>query len=328
MMMTTKSLTMTANTSGPSGGSKATTSLLDSRGNEKGRGPSVLVIGAGYAGMTLAIRLTRPTPQEEREHCGGCHPRWNVMVVDRLAPPDAGSLVGNIRLPSAHAVLKKLGLQLGLPASPTTTGTTNSDTTRPNDLYPEEDLLMLLRSQIDIRYRCFVTELEECDIRDGSENAPKMYAIVRARQHDNAEEPQEERLGPFDLVVVANGVMSSLKQRHTKIPSSSATTTTRRTENGRIAMIGDVRWVRARWWDYGTKRIREGANVAMRDGLDLAELLLSQLAKDGSLPNQTDLGIYCAADRVRPFSTRQRLFTVIAVIVAILVAVFQSKTKR
>lgn len=190
---------------------------------------------------------------------------------------------------------------------------------------------MLLRSQIDIRYRCFVTELEECDIRDGSENAPKMYAIVRTRQHDNAEEPQEERLGPFDLVVVANGVMSSLKQRHTRRPSpssSSSSTTARRTEKGRIAMIGDVRWVRARWWDYGTKRIREGANVAMRDGLDLAELLLSQLAKDGKLPNQTDLGIYCAADRVRPFSTLQRLFTVVVVIVAILVVVFQSKTKK
>ena len=41
----------------------------------------------------------------------------------------------------------------------------------------------------------------------------------------------------------------------------------------RTAAIGDGRWARGRWWDFGATRIRYGADRALAEGLELGEQL-------------------------------------------------------
>lgn len=63
--------------------------------------------------------------------------------------------------------------------------------------------------------------------------------------------------GPFQCVVGADGVLSKCRK--------NALTGT--------YLIGDARWVNDRWYDLGFRRIKEGADVAMLDAIELGASL-------------------------------------------------------
>ena len=106
------------------------------------------------------------------------------------------------------------------------------------------------------------------------------------------------REGPFDFVVAANGVRSMF----------------RRCGIDRVALIGDSRWVQSRWWDLGSRRLRKGADIALRDALELAEkFLFPEADKDDHLI----LDQFSAGKKHSPFH-----FTTLCI--ALLVAMYAS----
>ena len=63
------------------------------------------------------------------------------------------------------------------------------------------------------------------------------------------------------------------------------------------AAVGDARWAQRQWWDLGSRRIREGADMALVEGLELSERLVR--ARHGSHA-PLDLGIFAASRRQWP----------------------------
>ena len=80
--------------------------------------------------------------------------------------------------------------------------------------------------------------------------------------------------GPFDVLVLCHGV------RHLDHPESDG-----------ILLGGDARWVLGHWWDFGTARIRQGANTALIDGVTLG------VAISGGLPLGRDILDRCSPVR-------------------------------
>ena len=269
---------------------------------------SVLVIGAGFAGLVVANRLLLSSSQTH----------WVVTVVDKMAPPERNVLVGNTRLPSAPRVLKELNLTLD------TTKSSNSN------FFPEEDFLWLLRQRVTVLYRHTVLRLEcrdtnqdnddDDDNNNQKKKGPLWYALVHKREYvsnphnyhyylDRQREPMvaTTTMGPFDFVVVANGVCSSLVSSSSSFLSSS------------LALVGDARWVPDQWWDLGTKRLQSGADTAIQDGLELANLLAhhhqqqqqqQQQNSPSLLPDNQErllsLGRFCAVRKSRQRARRRQ----------------------
>ena len=68
------------------------------------------------------------------------------------------------------------------------------------------------------------------------------------------------------------------------------------------AAVGDARWAQRRWWDLGSRRIRQGADMALVEGLELSDRLVrSGLGSHAPL----DLGIFAASRRRWPGGGRR-----------------------
>ena len=65
--------------------------------------------------------------------------------------------------------------------------------------------------------------------------------------------------GPFQSVVGADGVLS----------------TVRAYALNETYLIGDARWSKDRWYDFGLRRVKQGANLAMLDGLELGQEMVT-----------------------------------------------------
>ena len=71
------------------------------------------------------------------------------------------------------------------------------------------------------------------------------------------------------------------------------------------AAIGDARWAQRQWWDLGARRIREGADMALVEGLELGELLVRELQPGHGSHAPLDLGIFAASRRRWPGGGRR-----------------------
>lgn len=65
--------------------------------------------------------------------------------------------------------------------------------------------------------------------------------------------------GPYQCVVGADGVLSTVR--------ASALEDT--------YLIGDARWCKDRWYDFGLRRVKQGANLAMLDGSELGQAFIT-----------------------------------------------------
>ena len=84
------------------------------------------------------------------------------------------------------------------------------------------------------------------------------YIVTELTTNNGENKAFQQRHGPFDIVVGADGVLS----------------TCRITAHTGVFLVGDARWVNDRWFDLGLRRIDRGADIAMGDGSQLGEAIL------------------------------------------------------
>jgi hypothetical protein len=216
----------------------------------------ILIIGAGYGGLGLANRLLGASHAPSHQ--------WQVDVVDQLAPPRSGSLCGRICLPQARSLLTGLGItDVDEPMTSRLLVPTSEGKDSP---YLDEDrLLHVLRRKVKVHYLHCVTKLSVAS------DDRCLYATVWKRRPGERLEASVPNAvtttvqwGPYDYVIAADGARS--RWRH--LPERSQ----------RLLWMGDARWVPDRPWDFGRRRLRHGAQLALADAVVLGDLLLVGVA--------------------------------------------------
>lgn len=89
------------------------------------------------------------------------------------------------------------------------------------------------------------------------EGSCDFYIITETKSQYSSKQRREQTYGPFQCVVGADGVLSLCRS-----------TALRKT-----FLVGDARWASDRWYDLGLRRINQGADIAMMDGVTLGEAL-------------------------------------------------------
>lgn len=214
--------------------------------------PTIAVVGASFGGLAFASALQQKLQQ-----------KTTVLFLESQTT-ETGSVYGDLHLPSGEQSLHQLGM----------TSIWNRLTKQSGckDHVSQEDLKQAMRQQVGsdrIRYGHRVLSV---DIR----------GFVQCLVNDKG----LVKMGPFDLVVAADGVRSPF--RHC-------------VQGCRVALVGDARWVQDRF-DLGTTRIHCGADIAIREGIELARLLVNANIRS------CRLGKFCARRKNLEIRTRRAIF--------------------
>ena len=228
---------------------------------------NVAIIGAGFAGLTLANYLKRHSPFVQ------------FQLFDSKAEPIP--IVGSIRLPNAKRVLKELKITQ-IKEGEEEQQQINHNCS--NDYISREDFLNLLRRGVFIQYACRIVRVTKQ--RQPSEDSSRHLDNDKYKYYVSTDQGQD--YGPFDLVVAADGIFGQTSLNHLG------------------AVIGDARWYQDVWfWDFGRRRIREGGDIAITDGIELGRLLIAAAKEATTTPLQ--LFINYDSDSIQKFLVhRQR----------------------
>jgi hypothetical protein len=228
----------------------------------------VAIIGAGFAGLALAnvleqravVQQNDGVPQHDNEEslaagnsCDNGIPDISYRLFESKSHPIP--IIGTIRLPYAKEFLQRMDMMddavsAGVFPKDNTLGENDSNYTDVS----REIFLDLLRKNLKMDSGCRIIDVR---CQEYSKKGAK-YAVVT---------DDGTAYGDFDLVVLADGLFGekSLLQNQNI-----------------AARIGDCHWFSENliWWDFGTTRIRQGANTAIRDAMKLGQLLLRVLGGD------------------------------------------------
>jgi hypothetical protein len=202
----------------------------------------IAIIGAGYAGLTLINLLSNKNTSETKVHD-------SVMIFDALHPPST-FVEGDLCVPIAKELYRILGWNW-----PTFGKSGISDS---ESLIREEILQKDLRRKPNVQYYHFCFKIE------GAGPAGN-YLSLHFRNRSNGCFFCHPKL--FDVVVLCHGVRSSSLLQN--IPSKL---------DKKILIVGDARFYRI--WDFGYLRLKQGANQAMKDAIDVSILLRSNGSGD------------------------------------------------
>jgi len=323
----------------------------DSDSDNKLRPTKILIIGAGYAGLTMAnlLQMSSSTSLQQRDDDENHHQHhsravWDIDVIDRLHPPPSSSssssssqnhrrtnitndhnnhddctnvIHGTIRVPFAKYVLPRMSnlnaarvqnllqqQQQQQKQECTPKGDHN------DDRLSETDLLNILRENIHVHYhhQAQSIRVQSSSSSSSSERendpTPKIFVEILKRSKvssssspsDNDDDDNNNNnndhhavvdeivtwWGPYDWVIAADGALSKFRRCHFEgllpsLPLSSSffwkTACPCHRHRHRVLLLGDAQWVHGRWWDLGTRRLHCGADTALRQAYELAQIL-------------------------------------------------------
>lgn len=268
--------------------------------------PRLLIIGAGYAGLTLAQMLA--SSNNNRRH-------WQVTVVDRLHPPslEEHKIHGLIRVPFAvQYVLPLLRKSLANDRHRADQIHALLDKATVDHRLPEEELMTVLRDDIPVQYRHCAEEIlclpEEN--QDVANNTSLLYVRIKIRRkhhhhHDvdanacTTTTTTNHLWGPYDGIVAADGALSSFR----KVPPAAV---------GRVWLLGDAH--NKRRLDFGWQRLQRGADMALSQAVQLAQALLEDTQQQ-----QQQLAVPAKFHAPAQLTVWEQMARLLALLVALLV---------
>ena len=203
--------------------------------NEEGEiSSAVAIIGASYAGLTLANTLKQKSSSIA------------FKIFDSKTLPFTYVTGGDsFNVPSYVSLATKLGLQTSPQLS---SGLTRQDVI--------ESLLERVKQHLIVGAR--IERIEERNHLFYLHTRRKLQSSADGTSTATIASNSYQIYGPYQCIIGADGVRS--------ICRTSAL-------NGTY-LIGDARWVNDRWYDLGLCRIERGADIAIQDGLELGESFL------------------------------------------------------
>ena len=318
---------------------------------------SIAIIGASYAGLTLANVLQKQwkdnysnyhNHQRDKQNTNAKNnnnhqthqteeqrSQLKISIFEKMGPPGSvGYVSGNLRLPSYKTILRETGIETHcdwrqniqsqtLVSNNTVLKSASIETAKLNDnndssdtvihdpyLVPQHTFTEMLRTnlQTKIEYRKQLVQIlssknaraiyeteqnSNTKMNETFQNIPVendddgYYLEMKCSDNNLAKKikdkdrfvmvtiPQYTTVykGPFHIIIGADGVLSTCRNQllsptifnHHHSPSLP------------IFLIGDARWVRYRWWDFGQLRIRSGADISICDGVELGKWLVQNL---------------------------------------------------
>jgi 2-polyprenyl-6-methoxyphenol hydroxylase-like FAD-dependent oxidoreductase len=185
---------------------------------------SIAIIGASYAGLTLANYVVLHSP------------RTKLQIFESSKSIPGRFIQGFFNVPNYRHILKQIKLKY------------NGDSR-------DEIIHTLWSDRVKSVIKCMqkVVKIERQHFSD------ELYILVQ-----DGDSMQQKRYGPFDFVIGADGVLSICRQS----PLEG------------VLVIGDARWVRSRWYDFGFQRINSGGDIAMMDACELGHLICYDCYED------------------------------------------------
>ena len=223
----------------------------------------ILIIGAGYAGLTLANLLL----QEPNNKA----PFFEVVVIDRLrAPPNGNVIHGTIRVPFAKHLLPQIKRLDSTKVQALLLQESQRDNGR--DKLHETELLALLRETVSVYYQHEAQNITYRTITKGSSGGGdggkvQLYVTIRKRTSVYGPCPKNDVIstwGPYDWVIAADGALSQFRNLPDRVSCQQ------------VLLVGDAQWVHGHWWDLGRQRLHRGADLALQQAHKVATALLAR----------------------------------------------------
>ena len=202
--------------------------------------PTIAIIGASYAGLTLANILHM----------------HNIpyVIFDSKSLPFTYVMGGGtaFNVPSyKKLIVKKLELD-----TTNTSNHCNSEKEEKGWLTRQDVIESLLQRVQSKLITC--TRIVHIEQHTSSEGFYLHSSSSKQRQSQKQQHQSCEIHGPYKYIIGADGVLSQVR--------SKALHST--------YLIGDARWAQDRYYDLGYQRIKMGANIALLDGLELGQMLV------------------------------------------------------
>ena len=265
----------------------------------------VAIIGASYAGLTLANVLH-------------LHSIPYTIFDSKTLPFTFISGGTAFNVPSYGFIKEKLDLKSSLTDQTSGTGYRNTEGNASDDEYDEsvytrEEVISSLLGRVKMNFissqnilRIEKRSDEEFYLHSKRNSAGLYY---QSKTKDVREDSDSSTTyGPYDCVVGADGVLSKCR--------TSAILGT--------YLIGDARWANDRFYDLGLRRIKQGSDLALMDGLSLGEEMVIGLV-EGKDASDAQVRLKISEDAKRKYCARNIFYRKTnrqLVILSLLLAIF------
>lgn len=234
----------------------------------------VAIIGASYAGLTLCNALKKHSipfvifesspdyysGKDEATMISSENDNSFVMKDNTFRSFKQNQfVVGPFILPSFGFISRELGIELmTIRDEDKRISTGSNNDVQVDHCYERCDIVLSLLENIQnsIEYETTINSIMQFS---SSKKEEQFYCTsgYDTRKH-----------GPFEYIIAADGVHSIIGSKH------------QMNDDNKILLIGDARWVNDSWYNFGFSRVKEGADIAMRDGIELGYILTKLLNRE------------------------------------------------
>ena len=247
----------------------------------------IAIIGASYAGLTLANVLERFSKDNNVSYC----------IFDGKSMPFTYITGGKeFDVPFYHSGLVPQLLLKNL---------NDDDCNYKNKVVTRKEVTEQLLKHVN--KECLFTQTKIINIVSKTKQINKPSSSLSSKVvfylhvHSSSSNSLSS-YGPYDAVVGSDGVRSLVRPYGKK----------------GMYVIGDARWVASRWYDFGTKRIQQGANIAMIDAYTFGHQLLKQQQQTTNQTTTIDKQ-YCTYEIQKQMNQqKQQIFIILIILISIL----------
>lgn len=229
----------------------------------------VAIVGAGFAGLTLANYLHHTCDKKNSKKI-----HYECLVFESKGQPIP--IVGTFRLPLhvfTHVLepiqQMRADAKIDKSSNMPPIGVDDSSGRKTCLLISRPQLLTWLRTSVPIQNSASVEAVRTIPPISTGKGDEAYVLSIRSSDGELSE------VGPFDILVVASGF---------SLGRTGQAKTSSNKDDWKLnctAIVGDARCSRHTWWDlFGQTRIQKGGAMAMMDGMKLGKRIVAQESED------------------------------------------------